>query len=545
MTIRVRVQGPVGPATDYDLDGPEIVIGRSAGAAIVIADSRVSRQHARLVLRDGAWWVEDMGARNRALLDGTPVERATRLRSGSRLEIGHSVLHLIGAPDASPSTRAAGAGAASGGVAATAGGAEFPGGGRDAARMWTLHEIHRALAGALSLSELLDLILARCFDMLQPEEGAIMLRAPDGTLATAASRRLAPGGGPVTVPRRLVDEVAGKGQPALVLDAAYDERFAGSQSIMSSGIRSIVAAPLVDAEGTLGLITLCSRIAVRRFEQPDLDVLVSIASAVALRVRNVALADELAARRVVEHELALAHEVQMAMLPRPLAPRPEVSLGAQLKPARSVGGDLYDFVLDGDRLWFIVADVAGKSIAAALYMAIVRTLFRAVALGGADVAHVVGRMNQELARDNERLMFVTAAVGCLDVTSGALALVDAGHTPAVIVGGGSGLAVVEVPKCMALGVADDACYTSARLTLQPGTTLVLYTDGLTDARSTSGEMFGEDRLHSAIAAGGGGTPAALLAAVIGVVESFAAGAAPEDDLTLLAIQYSGPATVTR
>ena len=459
MTIRVRVQGPVGPATDYDLEGPEIVIGRGAGAAIVIADARVSRQHARLVLRDGTWWVEDMGARNRALLDGTPVERAARLRSGARLEIGDSVLRLIAEPDADHATRGTGAGTGPvGGTAATAA-AEFPVGGRDAARMWTLHEIHRAIAGTLSLSELLDLILARCFDMLQPEEGAIMLRAPDGTLANAASRRLAPGGGPVTVPRRLVDEVAGKSQPALVLDAAGDERFAGSHSIVSSGIRSIVAAPLVDAEGTLGLITLCSRIAVRQFTHADLDMLVSIASAVALRVRNVALADELAARRVIEHELALAHDVQMAMLPRPLPPRSEVSVSARLQPARSVGGDLYDFVTDGDRLWFIVADVAGKSIAAALYMAIVRTLFRAVARGEHGVEHVAGRMNQELARDNESLMFVTAAIGCLDVGTGVVTIVDAGHTPALIGGARSDLVVAAVPKCMALGVAADAAYT--------------------------------------------------------------------------------------
>ena len=366
----------------------------------------------------------------------------------------------------------------------------------------------------------------------------ILLRGADGTLSSAASRRLRPGGGPVTVPRRLVDEVAGKGQPALVLDAAYDERFAGSESIISSGIRSIVAAPLVDAEGTVGLITLCSRLAVRRFTQPDLDMLVSIASAAALRVRNVALADELAARRVVEHELALAHDVQMAMLPRAMPERPELALAAQLKPARSVGGDLYDFVLDGDRLWFIVADVAGKSIAAALYMAIVRTLFRAMARGEADVVEVVGRMNQELARDNERLMFVTAAVGCLDVRSGALALVDAGHNPAVIAGPAGGLDIPAVPKCIALGVLEEAAYAEARLTLAPGATLVLYTDGLTDARAASGEMFGADRLQLAIAAAAAETPASLVAAVIGEVERFAAGAPPEDDLTLLALRYS-------
>ncbi len=542
MSIRVRVQSPHSRAADYDFDGPEIVIGRATTAAIVIPDTRVSRQHARLVLRDGGWWVEDLGARNHTLLNGEPVAGAAKVHPGDRLDVGDSVVRVIGDADDGGLVAADANVAAPDLRSATMAAGRVPersGAGRDAVRMWTLNEIHRALAEPLSLSELLDVILARCFDVLDPEEGVILLRGADGTLSSAATRRLAPGGGPVTVPRRLVEEVAGKGRPALVLDAAYDERFAGSDSIISSGIRSIVAAPLVDAEGTVGLITLCSRLVVRQFTQPDLDMLVSIASAAALRVRNVALADELAARRVVEHELALAHDVQMAMLPRAMPARAELALAAQLKPARSVGGDLYDFVLDGHRLWFIVADVAGKSIAAALYMAIVRTLFRAMARGEADVVDVVGRMNQELARDNERLMFVTAAVGCLDVCSGALALVDAGHNPAVMIDPGGGLDMPAVPKGIALGVLEEAAYTEARLTLEPGATLVLYTDGLTDARDVSGEMFGSDRLQLAIAAGAADAPAALVAAVIGEVERFAAGAPPEDDLTLLALRYSG------
>ena len=542
MSIRVRVQSPHVAAADYDLEGPEIVIGRATTAAIVIPDTRVSRQHARLVLRDGGWWIEDLGARNRALLNGEPVTAAARVRPGDRLDVGDTVLRVMGGEaesDPLPATGTDVSGPAMLSSTTTDRGQGLPGAGRDAKRMWTLNEIHRALAGPLSLSELLDTILARCFDVLEPEEGVILLRGADGTLSSAASRRLGPGGGPVTVPRRLVDEVAGKGQPALVLDAAYDERFAGSESIISSGIRSIVAAPLVDAEGTVGLITLSSRLAVRRFTQPDLDMLVSIASAAALRVRNVALADELAVRRVVEHELALAHDVQMAMLPRALPERPELSLAAHLTPARSVGGDLYDFVLDGERLWFIVADVAGKSIAAALYMAIVRTLFRAMARGEAGVADVAGRMNQELARDNDSMMFVTAAVGCLDVRSGALALVDAGHNPAVLIDPGRGPHAPAVPKCMALGVLDQATYAEAHLTLAPGATLVLYTDGLTDARDTTGDMFGADRLEQAIAAASPDTPASFVAAVIGAVERFAAGAPPEDDITLLALRYTG------
>ncbi len=411
MTMRVRVTTGSGPPAEFPLDADEVLIGRAPTSRIVLNDAKVSRQHARLVRRDDAWWVEDLGARNRTLLNGAPLQQAERLHAGDRLEIGDALLRLI---DDGATTQATSVGPA------------------DAARMWTINEIHRALSGTLSLAELLDVMLARCFDVLDPEEGLILLRNADGALAPMASRRRGRDGGPVTVPRRLIDEVAGKAQPALVLDAAYDDRFSGSASMVASGIRSIVAAPIVDAEGTLGLITLCSRLAVRRFTQADLDMLVTIAAAAALRVRNTALADALAARRVVEHELELAHDVQMAMLPRSMPEHPGLSVAGALKPARSVGGDLYDALLDGDRLWFIVADVAGKSIAAALYMAVARALFRATARGADRVEDVAARINAELARDNDQLMFVTAALGCLDLGSGVLSLVDAGHTPALI-----------------------------------------------------------------------------------------------------------------
>ena len=534
MSLRVRVQTGTGARSEHGLVGPEMTIGRATTAAIVIHDTRVSRQHARLVLREGSWWVEDLGARNRTLLNGTPVMVPALLQAGDRLDVGDAVLSLVdeeASVDDGASTRTDGASSEATHVSG------LSGAGADAARMWTIHEIHRALAGPLSLQELLDVILARCFDVLEPEEGLIMLRGANGVVAPAASRRRSPGPGPVAIPRRLVNEVMGKAQPALVLDAAYDERFAGSASMVSSGIRSVVAAPIVDAEGTLGLITLCSRVAVRRFAQADLDMLVSLASAAALRVRNVALADELAAKRVVEHELALAHDVQMSMLPRAMPVRPGLEIAARLTPAQSVGGDLYDFVLDGDRLWFIVADVAGKSIAAALYMAITRALFRATARGAAGVADVAARMNEELARDNDRVMFVTAALGCLDLVSGAIALVDAGHTAGVVADRDGVRDVQDVPKSMALGVMADAAYVEARVSVQPNATLVLYTDGMTDARAPSGEMFGETRLRAAIAAAAHQTPEALVAAVVGAVERFATGAAPEDDLTMLALRF--------
>ncbi|HKW00155.1 MAG TPA: SpoIIE family protein phosphatase [Vicinamibacterales bacterium] len=528
MIVRLRVEPPGGDPFTHDLQGGETIIGRASTAGVVINDSSVSRQHARFVFRQDVWWIEDLGATNRTQLNGSTIEGATAIHPGDRLKMGGTVVHVLDD-------------AASGATA------EEPepvssidsAGPRQAARLRTLNEIHRALATAISLPELLQLILDRSFDVLRPEEGIILLRTPSGQFEPAASRRLPSVKTAMVISRRLIDEVAGKSKPALVIDAAIDDRFSGSDSIMASGIRSVLAAPLVDATGTLGLIALCSRASVRRFSENDLELLVSLASAAALRVRNVALAEESAARKVFEHELSIAHDLQMSMLPRDLPARPEVALAARLQPARSVGGDLYDFVEDAGRLWFIVADVAGKSVAAALYMAVAKTLFRATIAGSASVADVVSRMNRELSRDNERLTFVTAIVGCLELASGRLAIVDAGHNPAVLLSPGGRMSTPDLTKCMALGVVEDCAYAETHLQLEPGTTLVLYTDGATDARNAAGEQFGSERLDRAFAFSSGLAPEALVNHVAATVERFEAGAPPEDDLTLLALQYRG------
>jgi phosphoserine phosphatase RsbU/P len=535
MSVRVRVQSPHSAASEYELDDPEIVIGRAPTSSIVVADSRVSRQHARIVRRGDGWWVEDLGARNRTLLNGSAVEGSAKLTAGDNLAIGDSIVNFLGdgrqpVPIGASETRPVDPGRPTIVVDRTT----------DAARMRTINEIHRALAAPLSLAELLEVILARCFDVLNPEEGVVMLQRGDGTLSVAASRTVLGGNAPVTVPRRLVDEVVAKQRPAVVLDAAFDERFAGSQSIVASGMRSVLAAPLADAEGALGLIALFSRVAIRSFTQADLDMLVSIAGAAALRVRNVALADELVKRRLVEHELELAHDVQMSMLPRQLPQRPELEIAARLEPARSVGGDLYDFVLDGDRLWFIVADVAGKSIAAALYMAMTKTLFRATARHAADASEVAKRMNEELARENDACIFVTAAVGSLNLISGELELVDAGHNPVLVVNPDADAAAIDPPKCMALGIDPDAVYSPLQVTLGAGSMLVLYTDGVTETTNESRELFGEGRLSDAVTDARSAAPAAFVSHIFSAVERFGGGAPPDDDRTLLVVRYRGP-----
>jgi serine phosphatase RsbU (regulator of sigma subunit) len=517
MALHLRVEPPSGAGAHEErlVDATEVVVGRLGNAGLVLADPSVSRQHARLRFHDGAWWVEALSTTNPTQLNHVPLDRPARIVPGDLLQMGATILRIL-----SPAVPT---------VAPAASDRD-----RHAARLGILNDVHRALATAISLPHLLDLILERCLDVLAPEEGVILLRTPDGTLEPAATRRRV-GEGDVFVSRRLIDEVAGKGKPALVMDAALDERLLGSESIVLSGVRSVVAAPLVDGDGNLGLIVLSSRAGVRQFTEQDLDLLVSLASAAALRVRNVALAEEAAHRRVLERELAIAHDIQMSMLPRPLPERSDVAIAGTLKPARSVGGDLYDFWIAGDRLWFIVADVAGKGVGAALYMAVVKALFRASAHGGVSVAEVAERLNREIARDNESMLFVTAMFGTLTLATGDVVIVDAGHNPALLIAPHTPPREPVIPKSIALGVVEDAGFTEGRFQLPAGATLVLYTDGATDARSTTGEMFGAKRLHAAIAGDAAKRPVDLVSSTTATIERFAAGAPPEDDVTLLAL----------
>ena len=244
-----------------------------------------------------------------------------------------------------------------------------------------VNEVHRALAAPITLEALLDLVLDRAFAHLQPEEGAIFLRRPDGSLERAASRQAPGATGEPLFSRRLVQEVIDKGVAALVTDASADERFAEAESIVISGVRSLVAAPLLDSEGCLGMIVLSAKRRVHPFGEDDMELLVALASAAALRIRNLALTEETARRRLLDRELDLAHDIQMAMLPRAFPERPEIDVAAALRPARTVGGDLYDVVAEGDRVWLLVGDVSGKGVGAALFMAVTKTLFRAIAPG--------------------------------------------------------------------------------------------------------------------------------------------------------------------
>ena len=544
-TITLHVEPPTGAPSDREcVDGP-VTFGRGAGADVVVTDGSMSRNHARIVVEGDGWAIEDLGARNGTYVNGERLQERRAIVPGDVIKMGATLVRVSG-PAGEPDDALGSSDLASSifrsateiadGTIPGAGGAPT----RVAARLKALNDFHRSLAGPITLDELLERLLDGLFSALHPEEGVILLQQPDGTLATAASRRLPGAKGNLLVSRRLAVEVVEKGTAALVSDLSIDERFSSAHSMIGSGIRSILAAPISDAAGCLGMVAIYSRAHVRRFGEEDLELLVSLASVAALRIRNVELAEEAAARRVQDRELALAHDIQMAMLPRRMPDRPEVDMAATLIPARAVGGDLYDFLLIDDALWFVIADAAGKGVSAALFMAVTRTLFRAVAHDSATVGSVTARMNAELARDNEGQFFVTTLVGRLDLSSGRLSYSNAGHPPALRVSASGGVeTLASVESGIALGILEDATYEEGDLQLARGELLLLFTDGVTEAINGSGELFSDARLIDALRQTGVKPVAEIVHHIVEAVNGFAAGAPQEDDITVLALRYIG------
>lgn len=249
-----------------------------------------------------------------------------------------------------------------------------------------------------------------------------------------------------------------------------------------------------------------------------------------------------AAKASVENELKIAHDIQMSMLPKTFPPFPErtdLELYGELTPAKAVGGDLYDFYIRDEKLFFCIGDVAGKGIPASLVMAVTRSLFRNISAHTARPEAIVSTLNDSLNEGNATSMFVTFFVGVLDLPTGCLHYCNAGHDTPYLIGSKSDKPFFQLPVKSNLPIAamPNWKYVSQETILTPGTTIFLYTDGLVEAENEKHEQFRMERLQQAISTASA-HPEPLIKAVKEAVHKFVNGAEQSDDLTMLAIMYT-------
>ena len=258
--------------------------------------------------------------------------------------------------------------------------------------------------------------------------------------------------------------------------------------------------------------------------------------------------DQLAAQR--KHEMEMATNIQESAIPRVFPPFPDetrMDIVATMQAARDIGGDFYDFYfITSDRFMFMIADVSGKGVPAALYMMRAKTTIKGIAQTGLPLAEVAERANDALSRDNDANMFVTAWLGELNLTTGVVTFVNAGHNPPIRTSSNSAPEFVRDRSGLMLGAMEGITYKSHELTLRPGEAIYLYTDGITEQPDERGDLFGEERLRFSLesmlsngvaAVEGGSSP--LLRAVFHAVVAYGGLVEQADDCTQLIVRYNG------
>lgn len=263
---------------------------------------------------------------------------------------------------------------------------------------------------------------------------------------------------------------------------------------------------------------------------------------------NKRLIESTARNQSIENELNIARKIQMAMLPTHFPPFPDypnINAYGEVIPAKEVGGDLFDFYIRENRLFFCVGDVSGKGVPASIVMAMTRSFFRSFTSYMDNPAKIVMQMNDSLSGEgNDQSMFVTLFLGVLNLTTGELHYCNAGHNSPLVIGHRS-LVNLDCKANLPLGVIGGFAYQEQAAKLEIGDTLFLYTDGLTEAENARHEQFGEERMGELLAAHGEQSPQELIETMHQAVAKFVGNAEQSDDLTLFAIRLLNKSPMTQ
>lgn len=556
------VSGQMEPL-DREVDRDPFIIGRSSTADLSVSDRFMSRQHTRLFRRGEELLVEDLGSHNGTLLNGSPVVEPVPMGSGDILTISSTTVTLrtgapgeAAAPPRPPERTISDLGVTRIKKDATMllsmaepsrtdeeSGGEEPELRRYAERLKLMIDVNAALGTSITRTETLELILDRLFDHLRPEQAVILLHE-DGEYLPAARRSVrAVADKDFFYSRSLVREVVEERVALMVSDAAEDERFAAAESILASGISTLLAAPLLtsESEEVLGIIVLSSRVHVRPFTEEDLELLGSLAAVAALRVRNFELLEEAAERRRLEGELKLARRIQEALLPKDLPEIEGYGLLARNAASRGVSGDYYTVLERGERseCVLVVADVAGKGMAASLLTASLEALTAGPIEDGMPPEEICNRVSRLLFARTPPEKYATAFVGVLEVATATLRYTNAGHYPSPFLVHDDGEVEPLGPTGVPIGVLGAATYEAVEVRIEPGDLLVVSTDGIIEAADPDDEEFGLERFEAVCRDARGDGLETLADAVEEALEGFVRGVPYADDRTLVMLQRLG------
>jgi sigma-B regulation protein RsbU (phosphoserine phosphatase) len=403
-----------------------------------------------------------------------------------------------------------------------------------------IRTVSQVMLTSLDLDNLLRLIIDKLVDTLDVERGTLYL--VDEERGELISRILIEDSSALNEIRVKLGEgvagyVAATGQMLNIEDAYADPRHIQTfDKLTGFRTRTILAAPLYNPQAKIiGVVQLLNKKG-GPFTSRDERLLTVIAAQAAISIENARLYEQEIRQRLVAQELDTARRIQISFLPQSVPQLPGWEISAIWRPINSVAGDYFDFyTLPDGRLGLVIADVSGKGVPAALFMALSVTVLRfAMGLGLAP-AELMDRANQLIIADQRSNMFATVFVGYLDTTSGIIQFASAGHNPPILYRAQSGTCQYLDAPGVALGIFKEADFKEVNETLAAGDVLVLYTDGITEAINDADEEFGETRLEDVIVQSAGLSAREIKDQVMEVVTEFSGGMVIDDE-TLVVIK---------
>lgn len=541
-----------GSSTQYAINKPEFVIGRLPECDIQLQSNLVSRRHARVFKSADGMYLEDLGSGNGTTLNGQRVDKSVKLKHDDRIKIGPMLLRfelekppantsiaqtLLGRPalnfhiqeDESGSTIMGSLESPT-----TFGFLEV----RPQEKLKAIIEISRALAGTIEVERILPLILDTLFAIYPAaDRGCILLKdeRTGGLVPRAMKHRRPDGDDSVKLSRTILKKVLEEKQAILSADAGSDSRFTASESISSLTIRSMMCVPLLDLQGDpIGIINVDTLNPLKQFKNDDLDIMVAIAGQAALSYETARLLSSFVEKKKQDSEMRIAADVQHALLPADLPHVGDYEFFAAYEAAQAVGGDYYDIIpLEGGKLCLAFGDVAGKGVPASLVMSRLSAVVRSTVEFVHDAAEAVTRINDHMCAKAVEGRFVTFVLVILDTVQHTMSLVNAGHmSPLIRKTDGTVEEFSDEAIGLPLGVMEGYTYASVSRDLHAGETVVIYTDGVSEAMNPKNELYTIEHLREFVSKGK--SQCSLLGPAIREdVKRHAAGRAQNDDITLM------------
>ncbi len=542
----LQILSPDGKSQMVPLAGDRLCLGRSTSADLSYPnDSGLSRQHTLFEREGDAWTIVDLGSKNGTTLNGQPLTAKTPLKSGDRIMAGHMIVIVDGktprtpnpvvifdsseieetAPGATVITSLENIMQADEKARASAQGEPS---GFASAQVAALIRAGNELSGNRPLPELFRFILDLAIDAVKGTRG-ILLTLEDGQLVPRANR-----GEGFRISSAVRSRVLETGASVLVCDTSADEALRERRSILEQNVRSLIAVPLQTGKEIIGIIYVDSPSILRPFTRDDLNLLTVMANVAAVRIEHTRLAEMERARQIMARDLDQAAEIQQGYLPS-VAPRvPGLDLAGHNAPCRTVGGDYYDFFpYENGRVAMVLGDVSGKGMPASLLMMGLQARVQALAEEPSDIASVMTRLNRLTCANCPANRFITLFFCLLDGETGELVYCNAGHNPPVLMRADGKRELLRGGGPV-VGIIPEMEYSEYRNKLEPGDTLLIYSDGVTEAANPQNEEFETERLVETVRLSRHLSASQIVERIRRAVAAHAAGAPQSDDITIIA-----------